>query len=1420
VTEVYHNLELGDLAQDWSDASLLSRTNDWSRVASIMGFRGDTLVNAAGVDARTITGSSTNVYVAVNQKTPNSYLTAGVAEFALDNPTVALSGSANARTSYLSLYLDATGRENVTLSFTARDLETGSDNAVQQIVVQYRIGDTGPWINAPGGYIADASVGGATKDTNVTVTLPSDAAGQSQLQIRIMTTDAVGFDEWIGIDDIRVTSQRDPDYRPAATGIYDIQGEGHSSGLVDRLVTTRGIVTAVDANGFFIQDPNGDGNNGTSDAIFVQSRYAVVAVGDAVEIMGVVREVVRGGGLTRTEIALEDVDVLSSGNALPAAVLIGEGGLLPPTEVIEDDAFGSFDISSDGLDFWESLEGMRVTLDAPQVVSNTNRYGETDVVLSHGVNSTGLSERGALVIGEGDYNPEMIQIDDRYVAQPNLSVGDRIASITGILNYSFNHYELLATEAATVTRDVTLTEEVTALSGDANHLTVATYSVDGLDPTDGARFGRLAHDIVSNLSSPDVIALQGIHDADGTGTGADLSGAATAQMLIDAIFAESGVRYTYVEIAPEVANTTDGALNGNTRVGYLYREDRVSLVEGSLVQLDDAVFDGTRRPLVATWEFNGQQVTTINVHFTTRFGSDPLWGDVQSPYAAGTVMRTQQIAAVRDYALSLTSDNPSVNLMIAGDWGGYLFEAAQEQLTNTGLFTNLASGLDAAERYSNIEDGNASLLDNIVVSNNLLANSSYDIVHINSEFDASVRSSDHDPQVARIFLGAAPTDLGISNASIYENLAAGAVVGTLSANDTLGDILTYALVDDAGGRFVVDAATGVVTAARSFDYEAGQSFTIAARVTDTAGLTSTVTLPISIDNVNEAPTLSLAFADVAFAEDSLVDFTLPVGSFADIDSPSLVYSATLADGSALPGWLSFDASTGRFTGTPPANFNGFVDVRVTATGGALSASDEFRLTITPVNDGPVATNDSGFNVIAGNALTLTSATLLANDSDADGNALSVSAVSGAVGGTVSINAQGQIIYLPSATFVGTGSFSYTVTDGTATATATVSIQVSAAVISTGWVYGTSGNDHMNGVYNAPNRIDALAGNDTINGGALNDELVGGLGNDEINAGAGNDILNGGQGNDTLVGDAGDDRLIGGTGNDKLYSGQGNDSIDGGDGNDTATGDDGDDTLIGAGGNDNLYGGAGNDNVDGGEGNDMMTGDAGMDTLTGGMGNDKLYGGNDNDVLSGGDGNDHVHGDDGNDMLSGGTGNDTIDGGAGIDTVDYSISTAALVINLAASSASSGSEHDILYNLENVIGGSGNDSITGNLFANVLNGGAGNDLLTGGGGRDTFAYNLGGGNDTITDFNIVEDRIQLGEGVSVRGSAVGDFNRDGVADLRLDLGNGGSITLSGISSLSGLNIDATASSSSLKAGLGAGGLDYVAADKALGFEVFI
>src|SRR5206468_12139872 len=136
---------------------------------------------------------------------------------------------------------------------------------------------------------------------------------------------------------------------------------------------TTGIVTEVGPNSYYVQDTHGDGNDATSDAVLVFTGGApTVAVGDAVEVRGKVAEFSSdpGVGLTTTEIDAPTTTIVSHGNALPDAVLIGVDGRLPPNMVIDDDGLTSYDPVHDGIDFYESLEGMRVTVENPLVIQS------------------------------------------------------------------------------------------------------------------------------------------------------------------------------------------------------------------------------------------------------------------------------------------------------------------------------------------------------------------------------------------------------------------------------------------------------------------------------------------------------------------------------------------------------------------------------------------------------------------------------------------------------------------------------------------------------------------------------------------------------------------------------------------------------------------------------------------------------------------------------------------------------------------------------------------------------------------------------------------------------------------------------------------------------------------------------------------
>jgi hypothetical protein len=850
---------------------------------------------------------------------------------------------------------------------------------------------------------------------------------------------------------------------PIALKIYEIQGEGHSTAYAGQPVVTTGIVTGVVANGFYLQDPTGDGNVNTSDAIFVfTGGTPTVAKGDAVSVRGTPSEFVPGSNslsITQLNSTNANVTVQSSGNALPAATLIGVGGRTPPTQAIEDDGFTSYDPATDGLDFYESMEGMRVTIDSPVAVSNTTNFGETWVLASGGVGSTGFNGRTGVTVSEGDFNPERIQIDATTALfagySPSHSHGDLLSDVTGILSYGFNSYEVLVTEAVTVVSDVTAPRETTSLTGDRDHLTIASYNVENLDPNDPqSKFDLLASNIVYNLAAPDIIGLQEIQDANGLNGSDPLSGIVTAQKLIDAIAAIGGPNYVYIEVAPSSAGSTGGEPGGNIRNGYLYNADRVTYVEGSAQLIEGPAFAGSRRPLVADFLFNGEVVRLVNVHFTSRIGSDALMGANQPPSDAGDGARTAQATAVAAYVSNSLATNPALKLGVLGDFNGFYFEDAVGTIEATGLL-DLHRTIAAEERYTYVFDGNLQAIDHLLVSGGLASGAMFDAVHINAEqTSGTARGTDHDPIVGRFYIehpNEAPEGLVLDGNSVSENAPAGTLVGTASAGDPdPEDVLSYSLVDNAGGLFAIDSATGALTTTAALDHEAKAAYDLVIRATDPDGLSVERTVTINVGDVNEAPT---AAADaVSVNEDATTGnlWSLLLGNDSDPDAGATLSIASV-NGTGTLGSLVFDPAT--------------QDLRYVADHDAFDA----------LAPGQTAVDTFTYTVTDSGGLTSTATVSVTVTGVADG----VSQTGG--NGNDSVN-------------------------GTA---------------GEDRLDGGNGNDVLNGL-GGHDLLKGGNGSDSLYGGSGNDILIGENGNDLLFGGDGRDVLAGGNGTDLLEGGAGAD----------------------------------------------------------------------------------------------------------------------------------------------------------------------------------------------------------------------------------------------------------------------------------------------------------
>jgi len=223
-------------SQNWANAGLITANDDWSGVAGIEGYLGQDITVATGVDPQTLlttSGVVNDLDAIANQANPDTLTNGGVAEFdGIANPTIALQGSGTADAPYVIFYLNTTGASNINVAYNLRDIDGSADNAIQPVALQYRVGNTGNFTNIPAGFVADASNGpsSATLVTPVSVTLPAAANNQALVQVRVITANAVGSDEWIGVDDINITAA------PAVTPqhVIDFNGDGKSDFAVVR----------------------------------------------------------------------------------------------------------------------------------------------------------------------------------------------------------------------------------------------------------------------------------------------------------------------------------------------------------------------------------------------------------------------------------------------------------------------------------------------------------------------------------------------------------------------------------------------------------------------------------------------------------------------------------------------------------------------------------------------------------------------------------------------------------------------------------------------------------------------------------------------------------------------------------------------------------------------------------------------------------------------------------------------------------------------------------------------------------------------------------------------------------------------------------------------------------------------------------
>ncbi len=617
----------------------------------------------------------------------------------------------------------------------------------------------------------------------------------------------------------------------------------------------------------------------------------------------------------------------------------------------------------------------------------------------------------------------------------------------------------------------------------------------------------------------------------------------------------------------------------------------------------------------------------------------------------------------------------------------------------------------------------------------------------------------------------------------------------IAATDPNGDALTWSTLEGpANGSLELDVLTGAYTYTPAANFNGTDSFQVS--IEDPLGASAVQTVSVSVAAINDAPVTA---ADAAKSTDEDTAITGQVTA-SDIDGDILGFAVAQDPAN---GTLSLNTSTGEYSYTPTANFNGTDSFKVVvADPSGATVIQTITVGVAPVNDAPVADAASAISTNEDNSVTGSVAA-----TDVDGDALSWSLLQGPENGVVTLNATtGEYTYTPAANFAGDDVFDVLVADASgATSLQRVSVAVSAVadiptlsvvnpvIIPAGVVLaGLSSGETLTG----------SAGGDTISGNAGNDVLDG---NGATSVTTGLDItsalgadLDGSEALELRVSNV----PVGGT----LSAGTQNQdgswsltaaqlpgltlsaSVTGGftlnvtassseANGSTATATASIEIILSPDAN-FMSGGAGNDTMAGGTGNDTMYGNSGNDTISGGNGNDLIYGGKNNDILSGGEGNDRLDGNSGDDVIYGDAGNDIIVGGSGFDTLDYSNAQSAINVDLSKKTVTGfASGNDTISGIEKIIGSAFDNIFKGGKDADQMDGGAGDDWLRGLGGADTLKG--GTGNDTffwektdvgaklgvdhITDFG-AGDVLDFKKLVSLGTKPLGDFVKvtDGAA----------------------------------------------------------
>ncbi|MGO2108979.1 endonuclease/exonuclease/phosphatase family protein [Staphylococcus equorum] len=582
--------------------------------------------------------------------------------------------------------------------------------------------------------------------------------------------------------------------------IHDIQGEGHQSPYDGKKVNNiKGIVTyQYELNGgkyLHIETPDDkqDNNPNTSEGliIYTGNQNYDAQKGDLVNVTGTVDEYYIDGygdkqetDLPVTQINARDdkggnVSIEESNQKLPEPYEIEK----VPSKISANDNFQTFDREQYAIDYWESLEGMRVEVGDVRSVG-PQEQGDLFTVLD---DQPAETENGGVRLTENDQHGERIPFkmyDNNKARNFDVATGDKFKGpIIGHVNYGFQNYKLNVDlddmKQAHVEGDTE--PQPTSIEPSNQKLNVASYNLENFSNNSSSttedKADKIANGITEHMKNPDIIGVTEVQDNDGPKEGGPEANKSYERLIKD-IEEAGGPKYKYLNIDPSM-NEDGGQPDANIRVGFLYNPKRVqfdksiesgdadtavSYKDGDLtlnpgrIDPNNPAFDDSRKPLAAQFKFHGEQVIVLANHWNSKNGDTPLFGSQQPPVLESENQRVEIAKSVGRFVEQVQKDNPNANIVSVGDYNDFQWSKPLKTFESFNM-SNMIYDLPESERYSYNYQGNSQALDHIFVSNNLKNHTELDPIHVNSDFtDMSGRASDHDPLLAQIDLKQASKD--------------------------------------------------------------------------------------------------------------------------------------------------------------------------------------------------------------------------------------------------------------------------------------------------------------------------------------------------------------------------------------------------------------------------------------------------------------------------------------------------------------------------------------------------------------------------------------------------------------------------------------------------------------------------------------